>query len=460
METFLIRALQLILCFSILIFLHEGGHFLAAKLFKVRVERFCLFFDPWFSIFKFRPKRSDTTYALGWLPLGGYVKIAGMIDESMDTEQMKAPVKPWEFRAKPAWQRLIIMVAGVVVNFIVALIIYSMVLYTWGETYTPIEKMSYGMKFNDTAKKLGFRDGDILLGTDKTKFTSFDSAESVSDVYRALSEANKATVLRDGKEITINMPGELNMLSMIKEVPPFVQTLQPSIVDSIMPGSPAAKAGIMAGDKIVSFRGRTISTWNEFNDEQGRMQDELATAGHADSMKVRKAMIAFIHAENTKPDTAIVTLTSDYKLGVLYGSAVMNYPTVTKTFGFFESFPAGITHGLQILKGYVDDLKYVFTKDGAQSVGSFGAIGSLFPVQWDWQRFWELTAFISIILAFMNILPIPALDGGHVMFLLYEVITRRKPSEKFMERTQLIGMGLLILLMLWAISNDVRNFLL
>ena len=322
METFLIRALQLILCFSILIFLHEGGHFLAAKLFKVRVERFCLFFDPWFSIFKFKPKRSDTTYALGWLPLGGYVKIAGMIDESMDTEQMKAPVKPWEFRAKPAWQRLIIMVAGVVVNFIVALIIYSMVLYTWGETYTPIEKMSYGMKFNDTAKKLGFRDGDILLGTDKTKFTSFDSAESVSDVYRALSEANKATVLRDGKEITINMPGELNMLSMIKEVPPFVQTLQPSIVDSIMPGSPAAKAGIMAGDKIVSFRGRTISTWNEFNDEQGRMQDELATAGHADSMKVRKAMIAFIHAGSTKPDTAVVTLTSDYKLGVLYGSAV------------------------------------------------------------------------------------------------------------------------------------------
>lgn len=460
METFLIRALQLILCFSILIVLHEGGHFLAAKLFKVRVERFCLFFDPWFTLFKFKPKKSDTTYALGWLPLGGYVKISGMIDESMDTEQMKAPVQPWEFRAKPAWQRLIIMVAGVFVNFILALVIYSMVLYTWGETYVPIEKMSYGMKFNDTAKQIGFRDGDILIGTDKATFTSFDRSESVSKVYRALSEATQARVLRNGKEVTISMPGNLNMLAMIKEEPPFVQTLLPSLVDSVVPGSPAAKAGITAHDKILGFRGRAISTWNEFVDEQGRLNDELATAGHADSIKARRATVIFAHAGSSTPDTAKVTLTADYKLGVMYGSTVMNYPTVTRTFGFFESFPAGIKHGVQVLEGYVDDLKYVFTKDGAQSIGSFGAIGSMFPTQWNWQRFWELTAFISIILAFMNILPIPALDGGHVLFLLYEVVTRRKPSEKFMERAQLIGMGLLVLLMLWAISNDVRNFLL
>lgn len=459
METFLIRALQLILCFSILIILHEGGHFLTAKLFKVRVERFCLFFDPWFSIFKFKPKHSDTTYALGWLPLGGYVKIAGMIDESMDTEQMKGPVQPWEFRAKPAWQRLIIMIAGVVVNFIVALIIYSMILYTWGETYTPIEKMSYGMKFNETAQKLGFHDGDILTGTDKTTFTRFDTNESIGHVYRSLSEAGEAKVLRNGKEVNIALPGNLNMLSMMKEVPPFVQTLIPSDVDSIMPGSPAAKAGMLPGDRIVNFRGKEISTWNEFHDEQVRMADELATASHADSMNIRKAMIAFVHAGSTTPDTAVVMLTPDYKLGVLYGSIVRNYPTVNKTFGLLESFPAGINHGMQVLNGYIGDLKYVFTKDGAQSIGSFGTIGSLFPTQWNWQRFWELTAFISIILAFMNILPIPALDGGHVLFLLYEIITRRKPSEKFMERTQLIGMGLLILLMLWAISNDIRNFL-
>lgn len=460
METFLIRALQLILCFSMLIILHEGGHFFAARLFGVRVERFCLFFDPWFTLFKFKPKRGGTTYALGWLPLGGYVKISGMIDESLDTAQMKEPVKPWEFRAKPAWQRLVIMVAGVAVNFAAALVIYSMILYVWGETYTPVEKMTYGMKFNDTARRLGFRDGDILVGTDKAAFRSFDSSESVSEVYRALSEASQAKVLRGGREVTIRMPGSLNMLSLIREAPPFVQTLFPSEIDSVLPSSPAAKAGIAPGDRITAFCGRPVSTWNEINDEQERMRDELASAGHGDSLRLRRAEVAFVRAGSLAPDTASVTLTADCTLGVTYGSAVMSYPAVTRTFGFFESFPAGARRGAQTLGGYVDDLKYVFTKDGAQSVGSFGAIGSLFPAQWDWRRFWELTAFISIILAFMNILPVPALDGGHVMFLAYEAVARRKPSEKFMERTQMIGMGLLALLMLWAISNDIRNFLL
>lgn len=456
----MIRALQLILCFSILIFLHEGGHFLAAKLFKVRVEKFCLFFDPWFTPFKFKPKRSQTEYCLGWLPLGGYVKIAGMIDESMDTEQMKRPPQPWEFRTKPAWQRLIIMVAGVVVNFLLALFIYSMVLYVWGETYTPVENMKYGMAFNDDAHRLGFKDGDILIGTDQQKFRSFDSNESVGNVYRALSNSGEAYVLRNGKRETIKLPGDMNMLSMIKSVPPFVQTLIPSVIDSVAPGSPAAKAGIKAGDRITMFGTRSVASWNEINDSQSRIADALADATHADSMRLRKISVAVLHKGATAADTLSLTMTEDYKLGVTYGSVLADYKQTTTKFGFLESFPAGATHGIKVLRGYVDDMKYVFTKDGAKSVGSFGAIGSMFPAHWVWQRFWELTAFISIILAFMNILPIPALDGGHVLFLLYEMVTRRKPSEKFMTRAQIVGMTLLMLLMLFAISNDVRNFLL
>ena len=456
----MIRALQLILCFSILIFLHEGGHFLAAKLFKVRVEKFCLFFDPWFTPFKFKPKRSQTEYCLGWLPLGGYVKIAGMIDESMDTEQMKRPPQPWEFRTKPAWQRLIIMVAGVVVNFLLALFIYSMVLYVWGETYTPVENMKYGMAFNDDAHRLGFKDGDILIGTDQQKFRSFDSNESVGNVYRALSNSSEAYVLRNGKRETIKLPGDMNMLSMIKSVPPFVQTFIPSVIDSVAPGSPAAKAGIKAGDRITMFGTRSVASWNEINDSQSRIADALADATHADSVRLRKISVAVLHKGATAADTLSLTMTEDYKLGVTYGSVLADYKQTTTKFGFLESFPAGATHGIKVLRGYVDDMKYVFTKDGAKSVGSFGAIGSMFPAHWVWQRFWELTAFISIILAFMNILPIPALDGGHVLFLLYEMVTRRKPSEKFMTRAQIVGMTLLMLLMLFAISNDVRNFLL
>ncbi len=460
MESFLIRALQLILCFSILIFLHEGGHFLAAKLFKVRVEKFCLFFDPWFTLFKFKPKHSDTSYCLGWLPLGGYVKIAGMIDESMDTEQMKQPPQPWEFRTKPAWQRLIIMIAGVVVNFLLALVIYSMILFVWGEKYTPVENMTYGMAFNEQAHQLGFKDGDILWGTDTKKFQSFDSSESVSDAYRALSNSKEAYVLRNGKQETIKLPGEMNMLSMIKSVPPFVQMLIPSIVDSVLPNSPAAKAGIKAGDRIIAFGNRSVASWNEINDSQSRIVDALTTANHADSIALRNITLAVMHKNATAPDTLRLKMTADYKLGVTYGMVLKNYKQKTVKFGFFESIPAGVNHGLNVLKGYVDDMKYVFTKDGAKSVGSFGAIGSMFPDHWVWQRFWELTAFISIILAFMNILPIPALDGGHVFFLLYEIIARRKPSEKFLMRAQVVGMTLLILLMLFAISNDVRNFLL
>lgn len=454
MEVFLIRALQLILCFSLLIILHEGGHFFFSKLFKVRVEKFCLFFDPWFTLFKFKPKKSNTTYCLGWLPLGGYVKISGMIDESMDKEQMKQPVKPWEFRAKPAWQRLFIMIGGVLVNFIVAFVIYSAVLFTWGETYVPIKNMTHGFKFNEQAQKLGFRDGDILLSSDDKTYKNFNS-----DVYRDLSEAHTATVLRDGREVKLSLPGNLNMLEMIKNQPRFIEPLIPSKVDSVQPESAAEKAGIVRGDQIVAFNGKNFTSVNEYSIVRGTLDDVLALASHADSVKLRQATLVVKKADTQLLDTVKVTLSPDYQMGIAwYNPMRSDYKTTTQTFSFLESIPAGVKHGCNVLVGYVDDLKYLFTSDGAKSVGSFGAIGSLFPTAWDWCRFWELTAFISLMLAFMNILPIPALDGGHVLFLLIEIITRRKPSEKALENAQLIGMSLLLLLMAFAIFNDFRNF--
>lgn len=455
MEIFFIRALQLILCFMLLVVLHEGGHFLFAKIFKVRVEKFCLFFDPWFTLFKFKPKKSDTTYALGWLPLGGYVKISGMIDESMDTEQMKQPVKPWEFRAKPAWQRLFIMIGGVLVNFLTALAIYAMVLFTWGDTYTPLRNMTDGLKYNEMAQSVGFRDGDIPLRTDAVELERMDG-----DMFRAISEAHSVTVLRDGKEVTFSLPGDLSLLEMLKDQPRFAEVLMPSRIDSVTAGGVAEKAGIRAGDELIGYNGQAFSTWNEYAVVRGSIADVLAQGNAADSMKMRQAALVVRRAATGMTDTLNVMLGKDYKLGIAWNlPTATRYESMTRTYGFFESFPAGAVHGWKVLTGYVDDLKYIFTAEGAKSVGSFGAIGSMFPAVWDWQRFWELTAFISLMLAFMNILPIPALDGGHVFFLLVEVIMRRKPSDKFMERAQTVGMTLLLLLMAFALFNDFRNFL-
>lgn len=444
------------LAISILVLLHEGGHFFFAKLFGVRVEKFYLFFDPWFHLFEFKPKKSDTTYGVGWLPLGGYCKISGMIDESFDTEQMKQPAQPWEFRSKPAWQRLLIMVGGVLVNFLLALFIYSMVLYTWGDSYYRLDKMTMGMKFNDAAKKIGFKDGDVLLRTNENTLTKFDV-----DMYRDIANAQTVTVMRQGKEIKLTMPEDMSLLTMLKEHPVFVKPFIPADIDSIMPNSPAAKAGMLKGDKLLAINGKSIDSWNEFDDQIAVMNDMISVAKtHKDSMKVRTTTVVFYHkASPEKRDTVKMVLNPDLTLGVGRTFLGTYYQPEKIEYGFFESFPAGIKYGIDVLRGYVDDLKYVFTADGAKSLGGFGSIGSLFPPTWDWMMFWRMTAFLSIILAFMNILPIPALDGGHVLFLLYEIITRRKPSENFMIKAEYVGFGILIILMVVANLNDILRWL-
>lgn len=458
------------LAISLLVLLHEGGHFFFSKLFGVRVEKFYLFFDPWFSLFKFKPKKSDTTYGIGWLPLGGYCKISGMIDESMDTEQMKQPAQPYEFRSKPAWQRLLIMIGGVLVNFLLALFIYAMCLFTWGEDYVRPKDMAQGMLFNKEAKALGFQDHDILVGTNLGEFK-----DAKADMYRGLANATEVYVIRDGKQLTINTPGDLDLLSMLKNVPMFVQPYVPAVVDSVSPKSAAERMGLQKSDRILSLNGKQIDSFSAFTYEAGRSTDMFTCAQtHADTVKALAAVLTVERQVEGKTDTLTLKgqfdavsaggfspLSKDEPMRLVLGYMPQQpqYKVTHIDYGFFESFPAGVKYGCKVLSGYVGDMKYLFSAEGAKSLGGFGAIGSLFPSQWDWHSFWLMTAFLSIILAFMNILPIPALDGGHVLFLLYEMIARRKPSENFMIYAEYIGIGVLLLLMVMANLNDILRFL-
>ena len=460
----LIKALQLMLSLSILVVLHEGGHFLFSKLFHVRVEKFFLFFDPYFHLFSTKDKwfthlfpkfnKKETEYGIGWLPLGGYVKIAGMIDESMDTEQMKKPVQKWEFRAKPAWQRLLIMVGGVLVNFLLALFIYVMILFCCGEQYIATSDMTMGFRFNKQAKEIGFKDGDVPLSADGKKIEKWEGS-----VYRTISEAHYVTVLRAGKEITLNMPANMNLLEMVQATPPFLVPFVPCIVDSVLPNSPAQRAGLKAGSTITTVDDKKMETWTDFDLEM-QERAKLLAAGNVDSLKLRTIKLTYTNETTKDMDTTVVVLTPDLKLGIFKPLLTSFYEPVKRDYGFLASIPAGISYGIGVLTGYVSDLKYLFTTDGAKSVGSFITIGSIFPAVWDWVTFWETTAFLSLILAFMNILPIPALDGGHVLFLIAEIILRRPPGEKFMERAQMVGMTLLIALMVLACYNDIVRFVL
>ena len=453
METFLIKALQLILSLSLLVIIHEMGHFLFAKLFKTRVEKFCLFFDPWFTLFKFKPKKSETEYALGWLPLGGYVKISGMIDESMDTEQMKQPVKPWEFRAKPAWQRLLIMVGGVVFNFLLAIFIYSMILFAWGDAYIPVQKAPLGMDFNETMHQVGFRDGDVLISADGVPFERMGT-----DLLTGIVDARQVTVLRDGQPASVYIPDNL-MDRLLADSTRFADFRYPYVVDSLAAGGPAQLTGLQPGDSITHMDGRSIS-FQDFLLTMAERRTRAEAATTDDSLRTALRQVNLTYVRNGLTHNLTLEADTAFKVGVY---AVMQtdrlLPVVQKEYTFFASIPAGIELGVNTLAGYVDQMKYLFSKEGAKQLGGFGTIGSIFPATWDWHQFWYMTAFLSIILAFMNILPIPALDGGHVLFLIYEIVARRKPSDKFMERAQMAGMFLLFALLIWANLNDVLRFL-
>lgn len=437
------RALQLILALSILVLIHEFGHFLFARIFKVKVDKFYLFFDWKFSLFKWKPKNSDTEYGIGWVPLGGYCKIAGMIDESMDKEQMNKPPQPWEYRSKPAWQRLLIIVGGVLFNLILAFFIYSMILFNWGEDYTDMHKMENGFVFSETAKEMGFKDGDMIVAIDGEEVHELyhDKVRGV-DIFRNICNADEVTVRRSGKELGIVIPDTLGLLNMNNTGIFLSERLLP-VVDSVIPGKAAAKAGIVKGDRIVAIDGEAILSWNDIRTKMAELKEN------------GKSRFDILVQRNN-----LVTLTAEVDTAfTLDAYAKANgYPVEHIDYGFFESFPAGVGYAAAVLRGYVSDFQYVFTSEGAKSVGMFASIGSLFPASWDWHEFWLMTAFLSIILAFMNILPIPALDGGHAVFIVYELITGKQPSEKFQERAQMVGMLIILGLFVLATYNDLMKF--
>ena len=460
MSPFLIRTLEFILAITILVALHEGGHFFFSKLFGVRVNKFYVFFDYKFRLFSTKfgwwrklrglppaKKKEDgtyeyegTEYGIGWIPLGGYCQIEGMIDETQhDVEKLKEPAQPWEFRGKPCWQRLLIMIGGVLVNFLLALVIYCAVFFAWGEDYIAVKDMPYGMKFNEDAKALGFKDHDILTGCKEADGETIEFREFGAQLFRDIAAAKSVSVIRDGKTVEIATPGDLSLLTMLKSEPVFCRPFVPAEVDTVLAGTPAAKAGIKKGDKIIALGSKPIDSWNAFTYETGRMTDMLTDCRtKADSVKVLTKQVVLQRGNAT--DTVTVTFDNEVKLGVGM-TTIANYAKITHIeHDILSCIPAGCGYAIDMLGGYVSDLKYVATKEGAKSLGGFGAIGSMFPPVWDWYMFWMMTAFLSIILAFMNILPIPALDGGHVMFLLYEMIFRRKPGLNFMVRAEYIGM--------------------
>lgn len=437
METILIKTAQLLLSLSILVVLHELGHFMFARLFKTRVEKFYLFFDPWFSLFKV--KKGDTEYGIGWLPLGGYVKISGMMDESMDKEAMKLPPQPYEFRSKPAWQRLLIMLGGVTMNFIFAIIIYIGIMYAWGEEFLPTENAKYGISVSEVGKEIGFQNGDKILTLDNKYIESFTAIVPTI----VLDHIKTVQVERNGQKIDVEISDSdlalmLKSKSLIAPRFPFKMG-----VEGWLKNSRGKAAGLEIGDEFKGLNGEYFTYFDEWSS----------------TLKENIGKPIVINVErNGRPMEISMILGEDGMVGIKNSHAsdsFFEYKTVK--YGFFESFPAGIKRGVRTTGDYLKQFRLFFKKEtkAYESLGGFATIGNIFPGTWDWYSFWNMTAFISIILAIMNLLPIPALDGGHVMFLMGEIITGRKPGEKFLEYAQIAGMVLLLALVLYANANDI-----
>jgi len=436
----LIKILGLLFSLSLLVIFHEFGHFFAAKIFKTRVEKFYLFFNPWFSIFKFKHK--DTEYGLGWLPLGGYVKISGMIDESLDREQLSKPVQPWEFRSKPAWQRLIIMLGGVLVNIILAVIIYIFMLQYWGEKYLPTSEVKYGITVDSLAYEMGLRDGDKILTVDGRIIEEFHKIPG----EMIIEFAKTVQVEREGQLVNIQIPEGFIRKLLAQRDPRFIDVRFPFIIEKVLEDSPAQKSGLLANDKIISVENTSTIYFHQFINE-------------ISSRKGQTVNIQILRISDTISTTVEVLPTGI--IGVQAKSLSHFFDLKEKKYSFFEAIPAGTAKTYSTLENYLKQLNIVIFKpeSGAyKQIGSFITIGSIFPYPWDWQAFWSLTAFLSVMLAILNILPIPALDGGHVLFLVYEMISRRTPSDKFLEYSQIVGMVLLFGLMIVAFYNDLTRF--
>ncbi|MBP3474422.1 MAG: RIP metalloprotease RseP [Alistipes sp.] len=432
----LIKIIQFFMSLSLLVAIHEFGHFIVARMFKIRVEKFYIFFDPWFSLFKF--KRGDTEYGMGWVPLGGYVKIAGMIDESMDLEQMKAPVQPWEFRAKPAWQRFCVMVAGVVMNVLLAVLIYSGIRYVWGESYMANADVKWGYEFNEAAERMGFRDGDKVLTVDGEELDAVGDLRSML----LLTEGDREVVVeRGGEKLTLNIPfDEMLAMRRNREYEDLYTLRVPFIIDSIASES-AAQAGLKVGDEVVAC--------NEHeNVSATTMTTSLLQQYSGDTVTLR-VLRAGAEQELRVP------VGEDGKIGVMLKADL--FQPRTREFTLLQAIPAGAALAGETIADYWEQLKLIFQPKTKmyEELGGFISIGKIFPSEWNWLQFWSMTAFLSIILAVMNILPIPGLDGGHALFTLWEMLTGRKASDKFLEVMQYIGLAILFVLLVYANGNDI-----
>ena len=430
-----IKVLQFFMSLSLLVAIHEFGHFIMARVFKIRVEKFYIFFDPWFSLFKW--KRGDTEYGVGWLPLGGYVKIAGMIDESMDLEQMQAPVQPYEFRAKPAWQRFMVMIAGVVMNILLAMMIYTGIRYAYGESYMANEDVKWGYVFNESAERMGFRDGDKFVSVDGE---AIDDVNEVRSKLLLTKEDRHVVVDRAGEQIAFTIPFE-QMLEMRRnrEYEDLYALRLPFFIDSLASAS-AIDAGLQVGDQVVALNGEETIGVQEITDKLQQHKSDTVT------LTVLRSGVA---------NELVVPINEEGKMGVMFKGDV--FQPRTRTFTFFEAIPAGVGLAFDTVADYWQQLKLIFQPKTKmyEELGGFIAIGNIFPSEWNWLQFWTMTAFLSVILAVMNILPIPGLDGGHALFTLWEMITGRKPSDKFLEIMQYIGFAILFALLIYANGNDI-----
>lgn len=435
---YLIMAGQLFLSLSILIVLHEMGHFFPARWFKTRVEKFYLFFDPWFSLFKI--KKGETEYGIGWLPLGGYVKISGMIDESMDREQMAGPPQPWEFRSKPAWQRLIIMLGGVTVNFILGFFLYGMVLWTWGEVYLPTQNAKYGIAVSKLGKDMGLQDGDHVLSVNGKALTEFGDNQVRREVV--INNARSMEIERDGQKKSLAIdPKFVQILSSYESKDMGLYTVRmPFVIDTVVKKTPAEAAGLKKGDKVIAVNGEPTPYYHQFSQKvlplKNKRIDITVVRGQKDTL------------------TLEAKTTEDGKIGV--GQKFL-LTTERKEYTLAQALPLGVQKGIGFLGDQMKAFGQMFRGKikASESLGGFASIATMFGDVWDWERFWRMTAVLSLILAFMNLLPIPALDGGHVMFLLFEIVSGRKPSDKFMEYATIVGFVIVIGLVLFANGLDI-----